>query len=315
MMEEIGAAAKLAYGRLLQYAGEKGYCWPSYNSLAAELGMSRSTAIRAIAELVAQKLIEIETRKSGNGDNSSNIFYFLAHPALNSDRLDTVERGSVNLTPPSFKSLLPGSVNVTPKKTHSRKRIKEAAVGAADAADISLPTQESLLLPSEVEAAILELPVCLQRDARQIARGEARPPSITASNILLISRRKDPTGALLRQAIRQDYAATMRDQEAAESEKRARASERRRRDAEASEARRQAEETRNEQRRRDAHAALCGLPADIRQMLQAEARRRVGGDLGPVLEWAEIEAVEKYLSMHEAGALDTKMPNCEFQFS
>lgn len=115
-MKEIGAAAKLAYGRLLQYAGERGYCWPSYNTLAGALGMSRSTAIRAVAELVSEHLIEVEPRVSESGDNSSNVFFFLDHAALHSGRL-----GSSNLTPPS--SVLPplGGVRMPPKKNHKKK--------------------------------------------------------------------------------------------------------------------------------------------------------------------------------------------------
>jgi uncharacterized phage protein (TIGR02220 family) len=43
--------SKLVWGRLAQYAGEKGYCWPSQDTLADETGLSRDTVLRSVKEL------------------------------------------------------------------------------------------------------------------------------------------------------------------------------------------------------------------------------------------------------------------------
>jgi hypothetical protein len=40
----LSAGAKLAYGRLVRYAGEDGGCWPAIQTIAAELGIGPTQA-------------------------------------------------------------------------------------------------------------------------------------------------------------------------------------------------------------------------------------------------------------------------------
>jgi len=62
--ECIGPAAKLCYGRLLQYAGQDGLCYPSRETLATELSMSTSTVARALKSLEEQGFI-VRVRPKG----------------------------------------------------------------------------------------------------------------------------------------------------------------------------------------------------------------------------------------------------------
>lgn len=57
---------------------------------------------------------------------------------------------------------------------------------------------------------------------------------------------------------------------------------------------RQAEDELHQRRRDAALSALRGMPPDIQQMLQAEARRAAHG-IGPMEEWTLVEAVERYM--------------------
>lgn len=71
--------AKLAYGRLMQFAGRKGRCWPAVDTLAGELGCAERTARRLLEELEAVGLIH---RDLGKGPRSCNMIYFLWHELL-----------------------------------------------------------------------------------------------------------------------------------------------------------------------------------------------------------------------------------------
>ena len=57
------------YAYLVSYAGKKGECWPSTNTIARVLGMSQSTVIAKIDCLVRRQLIDKRntTRHSKNG--------------------------------------------------------------------------------------------------------------------------------------------------------------------------------------------------------------------------------------------------------
>jgi hypothetical protein len=73
---EIGQGPKLAYGRLAQYAGEDGKCFPKQATLAAELGVSERMVNEYIRTLVRFGLIE----KERPGLGRPNHYFFLNHP-------------------------------------------------------------------------------------------------------------------------------------------------------------------------------------------------------------------------------------------
>lgn len=72
--KEVSPGAKLAYGRLGQYAGGATLAFPGFANLARELGTSKRSAKRYIRELESHRLIRRERRWSGRTD-----YHFLAH--------------------------------------------------------------------------------------------------------------------------------------------------------------------------------------------------------------------------------------------
>lgn len=75
----LSARAKLVFGRLCQYAGENGEAFPSYRSLAQEVGVQRRCAINAIQELEDFGLIKTINRWRCDGAPVSNSYVFLWH--------------------------------------------------------------------------------------------------------------------------------------------------------------------------------------------------------------------------------------------
>lgn len=51
-----------------------GECWPGINTIAADLGLSRSTVKRAIRDLAQRGFLQKEQRYCENGSNSSNLY-------------------------------------------------------------------------------------------------------------------------------------------------------------------------------------------------------------------------------------------------
>ncbi len=50
----------LIYAYLVSRAGGKGYCWPSYKTIAADLGITENTIIGKVKRLEQRGLIDIE---------------------------------------------------------------------------------------------------------------------------------------------------------------------------------------------------------------------------------------------------------------
>jgi predicted transcriptional regulator len=67
------------YMYLKDRADADGHCWPGINTIAADLGLSRSTVKRALNDLVQNGLIEKESRFRENGSKSSNLFIILKY--------------------------------------------------------------------------------------------------------------------------------------------------------------------------------------------------------------------------------------------
>ena len=61
-LEGLSQGAKLAWGRLAQYAGESGDAYPSLKTLGEELGVKEAQARRYVEELVKAGFLEREER-------------------------------------------------------------------------------------------------------------------------------------------------------------------------------------------------------------------------------------------------------------
>ncbi|MGD9577832.1 MAG: helix-turn-helix domain-containing protein [Syntrophorhabdus sp.] len=69
---ELPHRARAVYMYLKDRAGKGPECWPSVNTVAADLQLSRSTVKRALHDLVEAGLIEKESRYRENGSRTSN---------------------------------------------------------------------------------------------------------------------------------------------------------------------------------------------------------------------------------------------------
>ncbi len=113
---EISSTAKLAYGRLIQYAGKDGLAYPSYATMARELAVSSRQAIRLIGELTQAGLLAAVSRERGDGGATSNAYQFVDHIWMHesepSDTSDTIPVPSQTQAPLSL---------VSPKENHSEE--------------------------------------------------------------------------------------------------------------------------------------------------------------------------------------------------
>lgn len=133
---EISPGAKLCFARLCQYAGRDGRAYPSYETLAASLGVGRRQAIRYAQELERMELIQI-VKKPG----SANHFRFLKHdwmfdgPKRRGDASVTPDSSLVtDPSPGGATSVTPGVTDPSPKENQVRdsKRGEGGPVGKPD---------------------------------------------------------------------------------------------------------------------------------------------------------------------------------------
>lgn len=74
---ELPPRAVLVYRYLLDRSGSKGACFPSINTIARDISLSRNTVIRAIADLEKSAYIKTEQRWRENGGRSTLRFIIL----------------------------------------------------------------------------------------------------------------------------------------------------------------------------------------------------------------------------------------------
>ena len=71
---ELPHRAKAVYMYLKDRCDRKGQCYPSINTIAKELGLSRRTVERGISDLLRAGLIEKKQRWRENGGKSSLLY-------------------------------------------------------------------------------------------------------------------------------------------------------------------------------------------------------------------------------------------------
>ena len=74
---DLDHRAKTVYMYLKDHADSEGKCWPGIRTIAAELGISRSTVKRALNDLCKAEIISKEHRWRKNGSLSSNLYRLL----------------------------------------------------------------------------------------------------------------------------------------------------------------------------------------------------------------------------------------------
>lgn len=114
----IGAHALAVYCYLERRSGRTGRCSPSYQRMADDLRLSRSTAIRTVRTLVSEGLVQLTKRTRRSGDADSNEFFLPLH---------RTDLGSVTDTPGSVRGSVRGSVTDTPKVDTSNYQVERDA--------------------------------------------------------------------------------------------------------------------------------------------------------------------------------------------
>lgn len=100
-LEDISQGAKLAWGRLAQYAGEDGEAYPSLKTLGEEIGVKEDQARRYVEELNAAGLVEREDRPG----KTPRYWHLDDHPCFGTPGIYATPgrkavRGSMDATPP-----------------------------------------------------------------------------------------------------------------------------------------------------------------------------------------------------------------------
>ena len=140
LCRELSARAKLVFGRLCQYAGEKGQAYPTYRALAWEVGVERRQAMRAIQELEDFGLIRAVKQFRKDGGSRSNVYVFLWHEIFQSDPAAPLDSTDGEAAPRegALSGTLPGSrrndqrVPVkAPKENHTKESEKEETTTGA----------------------------------------------------------------------------------------------------------------------------------------------------------------------------------------
>jgi hypothetical protein len=85
LRSQLPAGAKLVYGRLCRYAGEKNYCWPTPATLAAEVCLGKRQVQNHLRLLEQERFIRREARFE-NDAQTSNRIVLLWHESFNDDR-------------------------------------------------------------------------------------------------------------------------------------------------------------------------------------------------------------------------------------
>ena len=123
--------AKLLFGRLAWYAGEKGEAWPSQATLARELGVTERQVRKYIHQLERQGFIYGERPWQGSGSartRHSVTYRFLWHEALAASIRSYSERKD-NSAPPGTIVPVGGRNYSSAKENHHQKRIMEEVQG------------------------------------------------------------------------------------------------------------------------------------------------------------------------------------------
>ncbi len=145
---DVSLAAKLLYGLLRRYAGDRGFCYPGVKRLASELRVTPRRVTACLKELVDVPLIRRETRFIG-----STVTYF-----VNPNDLEWVKETS---SPPEGNFLTPlketSSYKVKSKKVHSKGLVCPATAGAASG--IEHPSLEEKKNASGLEIEQQETPL------------------------------------------------------------------------------------------------------------------------------------------------------------
>ena len=106
----IGIYALGVYNVLSRFSDQEGVCFPSLNTIAKKLGISKPSVIKALEALEAYGLLAKEHRYNEKGDHISNLYILLEvkkEPVLPVGVVNVVDQGGKQHLPGSSKQRLP----------------------------------------------------------------------------------------------------------------------------------------------------------------------------------------------------------------
>ena len=122
LASDISLGAKVCYGVLARFAGKRGQCFPTMQTIGRRIGVSDRQAKTYIAELVRNGFVS----RARGGKGRSNRYSFLWHPSFNSaDGKDSSRLGGSIL--PTEESHLRENTDLDCLPTHRQERDAQAA--------------------------------------------------------------------------------------------------------------------------------------------------------------------------------------------
>jgi DNA-binding MarR family transcriptional regulator len=101
----IGIYALGVYSVLARFSNQEGVCFPSLNTIAHRLGISKPSVIKALETLETYGLLAKEHRFNQKGDHTSNLYILLE---VKKEPIMTISAEVVNEVAPGSKQHLPG---------------------------------------------------------------------------------------------------------------------------------------------------------------------------------------------------------------
>lgn len=142
----VSATARVVFAELASYyRGEDSAIYPAYSTIAAAVGFSRRTVIRAVAELVDAGILEKKTTMRENRGGYGTNIYFLRGDKYVTSRGDknVISRGDKNVTMNKRNQNNKNNIlkNII-SRAHAREEIAAAAVH--DAAEETVQKNKDL---------------------------------------------------------------------------------------------------------------------------------------------------------------------------
>lgn len=115
------------YTLLLEMAGNKGSCWPSYATIAERCSISRRAAMNAVQALVEAGLVKVtERQRDGTKERTSNVYSILDSGAPDSPPSEPPAPPSAPDAPPVVNDVHPNKTQVN--KTQEKDTVPSSSI-------------------------------------------------------------------------------------------------------------------------------------------------------------------------------------------
>jgi hypothetical protein len=169
----LSPAEMLIWGRMAQYAGSDGDCWPSYRALAQELSLSETTVKKNIKKLIDKGFVYRESEAG-----KSSHFYFLRHAVFNSVHARATKFSGQENCPGKKIAWEPGR-EITP---HPGKKIAHEENQEESQSDTQThpPVFSVCVSPSENKKNGDKIPAEIIREIEELSKNAKNPQAYKA---------------------------------------------------------------------------------------------------------------------------------------